>query len=112
MQKLPKGIINTNYAQFGYVYLWNRPKSTTSRKERIKTKLSPKTPSSPLNDDLIAFTQDASLAGEASLSAVDKAVLEAEAASRSSIDTKNFTAIGLVNFHLALPEPIKVKPDQ
>ena len=110
--KTAKGIINTNEAQLGYVCLWNKNVLATSYKMLIDQSLFPQTSPTPTTSDLIAFTQAASLVGEASLSAVDKAVLEGEAAARSSIDTKNFTTMGLADSLTALNDSIRANPKE
>ncbi|MBT6299295.1 MAG: hypothetical protein HOJ24_08970 [Rhodobacteraceae bacterium] len=84
----------------------------TSYKMLIDQSLFPQTSPTPTTSDLIAFTQAASLVGEASLSAVDKAVLEGEAAARSSIDTKNFTTMELADFLTALNDSIRANPKE
>lgn len=81
----------------------------------IDQSLFPQTSPTPTTSDLIAFTQAASLVGQASLSVVDKAVLEGEAAARSSIDTKNFTTMGLADpltALTALNDSIRANPKE
>ena len=87
--KTAKGIINTNDAQYGHVYLWDRDRHSTSFKRQIATGLFRQTTRTNPRSDQIGFTRNASLTGETKLSAKDQTTLEGEAATRSTLETKN-----------------------
>ena len=78
--KTAKGIINTNDAQYGHVYLWNRNRHSTSFKRQIVAGLFRQTTGTSPRSDQIVFTSNASLASETKLSAEDQATLEGEVA--------------------------------
>ena len=90
--KTAKGIINTNDAQYGHVYLWDRDRHSTSFKRQIVTGLFRQTTRTNPRSDQIGFTRNASLTGETKLSAKAQATLEGEAATKSTLKTKNYTS--------------------
>ena len=74
-----------------------RDRHSTSFKRQIVTGLFRQTTRTNPRSDQIGFTRNASLTGETKLSAKDQATLEGEAATRSTLETKNYTSFGFLD---------------
>lgn len=107
-----RGVINRSNLDLGQVYIWNRAEGSSNRVYTIDSERAQLTRATAPVNSSVNFLRSASFIGGVDLSAEQKATLEAEVGSRSSVISTELSTQGFRAPVNTLIESVRANPDE